>query len=50
MKNKDLKERLLNLIDDLVFKRFSGEIVLRLSFNQGGVRNIKVIEENAKII
>ena len=50
MKGKSFKERVLKLIDDLIFEKFSGEIVLRLSFNQGGVRNIKVIEENTRNI
>ena len=48
MKRKSQKQRILKIIEGLIFEKYSGVIVLRLYFNQGGVRNIKVVEEHPK--
>lgn len=42
--------KIILYLERLMRKKFSGEIVLRIYFNQGGIRSVKAVQEEKQDI
>jgi hypothetical protein len=42
--------KILSILEQLSKEKFSGEVVLRICFNQGGIRGVKRIKEYSQEI
>lgn len=48
MKTSELLKKLNDQISKLFDLKFTGSVILRIQFNQGGIRDVKLLEERTK--